>query len=308
VLALYNNADWDQIRYTDEMRFGFYGVMRDAEEGSTEPSDLDATEYCGTFDGDGVPCVDTGSRVYIADLWWRLRYGPYYTEGELVKIFGETFGGVPFPERNQKKDVSITGAVARLGYLTDHLDGIVEVGHASGDDVLHDEHFKQRALHPDFNVGLILFEETLRELSARTYGPPFLSDETPNGATGFMSNGGVINANYLHPKVRYRPTFGPLAAMQMELVGALLMAQVHKLATDGVAMFRTCDAPGNCAAGQTDSKYLGTEADLAVRLSFAKHMRFTLETGYLRFGKALKSVLANADSSFTLQTSLAFVW
>ena len=30
---------------------------------------------------------------------------------------------------------------------------------ASGDEYLEDEHFKQRALHPDYNVGLILFEE-----------------------------------------------------------------------------------------------------------------------------------------------------
>jgi hypothetical protein len=307
VLALYNNADWDQIRYTDELRFGFYGVMRDAKEGSTNPSRLDPTEFCGSFDGVPTPCVDTGSRVYIADLWWRLRYGPYFTEGELVKIWGKTFGGVPFPSRNQKKDASITGAVARVGYLTEMIDGVLEVGHASGDDVLEDEHFKQRALHPDFNVGLILFEETLRELSARAYGPPFFTNETPNGATGFFSNGGVINANYIHPKVRYRPRFGPLLAMNMEIIGALLLAKADKLAT-GAALFRPCDGPDLCFEGQTDSKYLGTEVDLAVRLSFAKHMRFTLETGYLRFGKALKSVLPNADSSFTLQSSVAFVW
>jgi hypothetical protein len=307
VLALYNNADWDRIRYTDEMRFGFYGVMRDAKEGSTNPSRIDPTDTCGSFEGETVPCVDTGSRVYIADLWWRLRYGPYYTEGEAVKIWGTTFGGVPFPGANQKKEADITGAVARVGYLTDTFDGVLEVGHASGDEALEDEHFKQRALHPDFNVGLILFEETLRELSARVYGVPFISAVNPNGATGFFSNGGVINANYIYPKVRFRPRYGPLYAMNMEIIGALLLAQADKL-SQSIALFRACDAPGVCAPGQSDSKYLGTEVDLAVRLSFAKHMRFSLETGYLRFGKALKAALPNADSSFTLQTSISFVW
>ncbi len=37
-------------------------------------------------------------------------------------------------------------------------------------------------------------------------------------------------------------------------------------------------------------------------------MRFALETGYLRFGGALKHQLTEASGSFTLQTSLAFVW
>jgi len=289
VIAAYNNPDWDQIRYTDELRVGFYGVLRSAREGSTNPS-----AGCGMVNGQPVPCDDTGSKVWIADLWWRVRYGPYFTEGELYKIGGDTFGGVPFPYPNLKKEADIDAGVVRAAYLQDSWDGILELGHASGDDALADGTFKQRPMHPDFNVGLILFEETLRELSARTYGPPFIRTESPNGAAGFFSNGGVINANYVNPRGRYRTPIGGL-----ELYGGLLLAWVDTLATQGPAMF---------LVGNGDKTFLGTEVDLGARTTFAGKMRFAVETGYLRYGPALKAKLPNADQSFTLQTSLAFVW
>ncbi|MBP9207535.1 MAG: hypothetical protein KBG28_26455 [Kofleriaceae bacterium] len=323
-LAVYNNPDFERVAYTDELRVGTYIVMRTAREGSTFPSDLDPTAGCGTFEGAPVPCVDTGSRVGIFDVWWRARVGPYFTEGEAYQILGSTFGGIPFPSRNVKKKASINAGVARVGYLTKAADGILELGHASGDDNLSDERFTQRPMHPDFNVGLILFEETLRELSARTYGIPFFSEQNPNGASSFFSNGGVINANYVNLRGRLRPDQlgagssalatggkdGKLGLRSLikgfELTGGLLVAFVDKLAVDGVAMFYEGAANDQ---GQTGgAKHLGTEVDLGVRTNFGGHMRFSLETGYLRFGKALKSRLTNADSSFTLQSSIAFVW
>jgi hypothetical protein len=162
--------------------------------------------------------------------------------------------------------------------------------------VLEDENFKQRALHPDFNVGLILLEDILRELSARTYGIPFFSAGAPDGARGLMSNGGVINARYLQPKGRFRPGIGGL-----EIVGAVLFAWVDELSTTGTSMYGYAD--------ELDSSYLGTEFDLAIKNRFMNdHMDFSLETGYLRFGSALKSAYPNASSSFTLQTRIAFIW
>lgn len=294
-IAIWNDPDWDQVRYTDELRVGTYIVVRTAKEGSTNPSAIVPGETCGTFEGQPVPCDDTGSLVAIFDLWWKLRYGPWYTEGEGYWIQGTTFGGVPFPVRNEKKKAIINAGVARFGYLTDKWDAILEVGHASGDDDLGDEKFKQRGIHPDYNVGLILFEETLRELTARTYGPPFISAENPDGARGFFSNGGVINANYINPKGHFR-----IKALSAEVYGGLVLAWVDTLAVNGAATFYE---------GEVDGKYLGTEIDLGARTTFAGgHMRFALETGYLHYGGALKSVLPNADGSFTLQSSLSFVW
>jgi hypothetical protein len=294
-LIVYNNADWDQVRYTDEMRLGVYGVLRTAREGSTAPSEIDPNDTCGEFDGTPTPCVDTGSKVYILDFWWRLRYGPYFTEGEVYHIGGKTFGGVPFPSRNTKKDASIQGGAARFAFIdpTDTWDAFLEVGHASGDDDLADEHFKQRGLHPDHNVGLIMFEEIMREQTARNYGALFFSEQNPNGAIGFMSNGGVINANYINPRGHFR-----LPIRNLQLQGGLLMGWVHKLAVQ---------QPFNPGAGN-DSKFIGTEIDLGLRATFAGTMSFSLESGYLQYGGFLKAILPNATSSFTLQTRVAFVW
>ena len=307
VLAVWNDPDWDKKSFLDELKVGFYGVMRSAKEGSTQPSDPrlgDPNAVCGSPDPDEVdPCIDTGSKVYIADLWWRIRYGNMFTEGEAYQIFGKTFGGVPFPGTNHRKDASINAGVARVAWMTPKWDAMLEVGHASGDEYLEDRKFKQRAIHPDFNVGLILFEETLRELTARTYGVPFYSNQNPQGALGLMSNGGVINANYIMPKGRFRPT--PVA--NLEVIGGVLLAFVDKTQINGVTLFAACEIGGACN-GTSDAKHLGTEIDLAVRASFAGQMRFSLETGYLIFGKALKERLTEADSSFTLQSSIAFVW
>jgi hypothetical protein len=317
LIAVWNDPFWQPggrfSRDTDELRIGFYGVLRRSEEGSTNPSDLDPGATCGSFEGEEVPCRDTGSNVWIGDVWYRLRYGPIYSEAEGFKIGGTTFGGVPFPFKNVKKRASIDAAVARLGFVsrdpaTDPLRWLVgvepyerdlwelelEAGHASGDNELEDDEFRQRALHPDFNVGLVLFEEVLRELSARTYGPPFFSRENPEGAVGLMSSGGVINANYLFPKARYHLPWG-----DSRLVAGVLLAWVDQLADTGTAMF---------FGDEVDSSYLGTEVDLAVKARFHGHMDLSIEGGYLWYGAALKSALPNADHSFSLQSRLAFVW
>jgi hypothetical protein len=275
-------------RDSDELRLGTYLVWRTSERSSTQPSTLTSV------------ADDTGSDIFIADFWARFRYGPLYAESEVLAIVGDTFGGVPFPSKNEKKEAAIDGGVARVGYFAENAAGdptveaIFELGHASGDSDPTDTEFSQRPLHPDYNVGLILFEETLRELSARTYGPPFVSSANPDGATGFFSNGGVINSNYLHPKIRYH-----LPGKKVTIVSSVLMAWVDTLATAGPNMFFEDEDKGS---------YLGTEVDLAIKAQFSGKMHFSLETGYLRFGEALKTALPNADGSFTLQSRIAFLW
>ncbi len=282
----YANFGGSLSRDTDELRIGTYFVWRHAERGSTNPSELDRVSD------------DKGSDVFIADFWARFRYGPLYAETEVVAIKGDTFGGIPFPSKNQSKEANINGGVLRLGYFAvndkdePRFEAILEVGHASGDEDIADEEFKQRSLHPDFNVGLILFEETLRELSARTYGPNFASAENPDGAVGFFSNGGVINSNYIHPKFRYHVT------PKLTVVSSVLMAWVDTMAIGGPAMFYDDES----------GPYLGTEVDLAIKAKFSGVMQFSLETGYLHFGEALNTALPNADGSFTLQSSIAFLW
>jgi hypothetical protein len=301
-------------RETDELRLGVYYQLRRGDEGSTSPSALDPGDVCGALDGRDVPCRDTGTRVWTADLWYRVRYGPFYSEAEGLRTGGTTFGGLPFPVPNRKKRLDTGAGVARIGFVSrdPRFDPIgmifggdsferdlweleMEAGHARGDRDVDDAVVKQRALHPDFNAGLILFEEIVRELSARTYGPPFASAARPGGATEMFSQGGVVNANYLFPKLRYHLPVG-----DSTLVVGLLMAWVDQLAETGTS--------GIFFADQTASSYLGTELDGALKATFFDHVDLSIESGYLWYGDALRSVLPNATSSFTLQSRLAFVW
>jgi hypothetical protein len=333
VLA-YANADWDKVRYTDELKIGTYQVIRDAKQGFTAPGEgpphitLPSGE-CASVNNPGVPigdqedCVteDEGSFVWIADVWYRIRYGMWYSEAEAVRIAGDTTGGVPFPSANRRKEAAIYGAVWRGAYTLfldpegqRQLDGVLEVGYSSGDENMADREFKQRALHPDFNVGLIMFEEVIRERVARTFRN-FYSEANRDSARGFFSNGGVINAKYIFPRVRFRPGFAGF-----EIIGGVLMAWLDKYvdvnSVGSIGIFpcpaSKIDGNGNCTA----SKYLGTEFDLAIKSRFADgHMDFSLEAGYLRMGEALRvqslsgTELPNAPKdSFSIQARIAFIF
>jgi hypothetical protein len=323
VLA-YSNPDWDKVRYTDELKFGTYWVFRTQDQGFTEPArgaphTRDPMGNCVTNDSDMRPvneeeCVtkDEGSFVYVADFWYRIRYGFWYSEAEVIHIGGETTGGVPFPGANIRKKANINSAALRLGYLTPRWDAVLETGYASGDDNLGDKDFKQRPMHPDFNVGLILFEEIVRERSARVFGPPFIKDTTPDGAKGFMTNGGVVNAKYLAPKARFRPGFGGF-----EFIGQVLFAWVDQYDLQGPNIF-VCPVDNVSADGKSCnlSKYLGTEVDVAIKSRFAKDLiDFSLEAGYARFGKILKNYTSTGQDnpnlpsgSFTVQARVGFVF
>lgn len=316
--ALWDDPYWQPggklARDTDELRLGVRGALRRGRAGSTAPSRLDPSETCGLFEGSPVPCRDTGTEVWTAGAWLRLRYGPIYLEGEGAHTGGDTFGGLPFPEPNRRKKIDADLGVVRVGFVNRdvRLDPVrqlagleayevelweleAEAGLASGDRDAGDGRVTARAMHPDFNVGLVLFEEVLRELSARTYGPPWATDDRPDGAVEMFSQGGVAGARYLFPKLRYHL---PVADSRLTL--GVLMAWADRPAREGT--------PGVVFAGRAASRYLGTELDAALKATVVDNVELSIETGYLRYGDALRPVLPNATSSFTLQSRLAFVW
>jgi len=346
VVLLYNNPDWDQVRYSDELKIGTYQVFRTQREGFTSPSlgapyaDVNECVSAGIPMGDDR-CVteDRGSFVWIADLWYRVRYGALYSEAELIKIMGKTTGGVPFPRANAYKKADITSGIFRAGYLTDPIEAVLELGYDSGDEDLLDQmpeadgtpsklRMKQRPMHPDYNVGLLLFEEIERERSARVFGPNFISSVNPEGARGFMTNGGVLNAKYIYQKVRWRPFAGEgdltgikATLSQFEFVGAVLLAWVDKWSQQANVWVCPGTLTGqSCvddATGKKLSKYLGTEIDLAVKTRFANdHMDFSLEAGYLKFGDPLKVTTSlpsrfigdGPGSAFTIQARIAYLF
>jgi len=298
LIALYNNPEWHEGT-KDELRGGTYIVLRTQDQSCTNPSKVETN---GSHKCD----ADDGSFVQNYDVWGKIRWGGLYAEGEGFTIRGDSFGGVPAPA-NSQQTAEIYGGVARVGWLTEQWDALVEVGHASGDHDLYaiddGSKFTQRPLHPDHNVGLVLYEEILRERSARRLATGSIGaskPSNPDGAKGFASLGGVINSTYVNPRFRFRAPEGIFEGTSVVL-GVLMAWNDEKEVLTGQSGHEFFPADGR-------GSFLGTEVDLGLHYKFYDgHVTFALETGYLHFGDALARDY-DADGSFTLQTRTAFVF
>ncbi len=167
----------------------------------------------------------------------------------------------------------------------------MEHGYASGDANPNDDRFQVRALNQDYNVGLLLYEEVLANVTRALW---------TDTARGLWSNGGVYNSRYIFPTVTYEPMDN------WQLVGGFLMAWPDK--ADG-AFIRCrssdkvgCDAP---PASQATSDSLGWEVDVALKHTFHKHLLFSVEAGWARTTDRVPLAAAGLDPSgkfFTLQS------
>jgi len=214
--------------------------------------------------------AETDSDVLILDGYGKLDVGNLALEGEVIHITGETralsLNNPDNPEDPLYKEPDIWGYVARAGYQSAGLSATLEHGYASGDATITDARFSGRPLHPDYNVGLLLYEEIMARVTAATWG---------DGAFGLWSQGGVYNSRYLFPNVRWRPIPG------WEVIAAGLVAWPD--APDGANIRCGADDEGCVVStGQraAESDLLGWEGDLALKMKFHDHVNFTMEGGY----------------------------
>jgi hypothetical protein len=244
--------------------------------------------------------VETGSNVLIADAYLKFERRGIYAEAEALMIRGETSAIAlpgaydPFGELQDPlyKEADITGYVGRLGYQRERWTAMFETGYASGDDNVADAAFTGRPLSPDFNVGLLLYEEVLARVTASTW---------TDDANGLWSNGGVYNSRYVFPNLRLRPI------KDMEITAAMLVAWPDK--PDGSRILCADGDEEDCALYQATAKTLGTEFDLAVKYKLHRRVLFSLEGGYLQATDRLP--LANLglgdDGRFvTVQSRIAY--
>lgn len=258
---------------------------------------------------------ETASNVLIADAYLKFLWRGIYLEAEGLTIQGRTNAivlpgalneeesGILDPETGLDKalykEANIWGYVARAGYKREAYSAIFETGFASGDENVADEKFTGRPLHPDHNVGLLLYEELLAYVTAATW---------TDGAQGLWSNGGVYNSRYIFPQVSWRPI------NNWEIIGAWLMAWPHK--PDGSRILCAPDDAVECASAPASSKALGWEADLALKHRFHEHVLFSLESAYARTGDRLPYESVGLHYSlkdgkpvgnfFTVQSRVAF--
>lgn len=276
------------------------------------------------------------SRLHIADLFWRLQMGltktgpSLLTEGEVAVIRGQTSGvkilpGGVFDDTTGKSEEALRGEIlnyaARVGLTTRLWDGLVEVGHSSGDEQLigGDQRFKMYPMSADHRVGLLMYPVALH---ARSY-----NTMAGRASDALHGGGGVFNSTYLNPKARYRIH---KETWQAEFVGQAVLAwadtlnggEVRGFTADYYAPRNPADPWANNACGVFDPACaLGWEVDVAVKLKWLPadlpgagvHDRFMLqwtnEFGLMQAGRALEPRLAQgAGMLWTVQSRLAFLW
>lgn len=180
------------------------------------------------------------------------------------------------------------GAAAKVSAQWLSLTGFLDFGYASGDHNPFDDKIEAFRFDPDYNVGLLLFEEVLGWQTARTGARA--SDLTlvgvpPEGVQLLPTRGAVTGAWYLFPRVRYGATGW------LDLYGGPLFAfSTAKL----VDPFNTRVAGGEVlnALGGRPGSYLGTELDLGFQVRVKPHravdLALTAEGGYLIPGGAFE--------------------
>lgn len=258
---------------------------------------------------------ETASNILIADAYAKVEIAGIYFEGEALTIQGDTeaisLAGVENLEPGAAplfKHANIWGYVARGGYQSRSFSGVFETGYASGDANIADADFTGRPLHPDYNVGLLLYEEILARSTAAAWGPD---------ARGLWSNGGVYSSRYIYPIIKYRPLDN------WELSGAFLAAWPDR--ADGARI--RCSADDPVPEGQDPEQFydrctatssmLGWEADFGLKHRFHDHINFSLEMGYAHATDRIPlssrglNYRINDDGEevgnfFTVQTRLAY--
>ncbi len=246
--------------------------------------------------------VETASNVWIFDAYLDASYRKFFLTGEMLTIRGATEGITLSGAVNRDpdasplyKDAAIWGGVLRGGYETPDLTAQLELGWAAGDPNIADELLQGRPLHPDHNVGLLLYEEVLSRVTQYTWG---------DAAAGLWSKGGVYNSKYIYPMIKYRPFDWA------EIVAAYLVAFPH--APDGaIVRGETCDEALQIQCDDGYDKLLGQEFDLALRMRLVPHVHWSVEGGIAQVTDRLPTDfmgLTKDGRVWTLQTRLAYVF
>lgn len=241
---------------------------------------------------------ETDSNVWIVDGYFKSDVHRVLLEGEAIAISGKT-RALALPDVAAAdplaKEARIFGFAARAGYDLDPVSAVVEVGSASGDSNVLDGDFTGRALHPDHNVGILLYEQVVATVTASI---------RTTAARGLWSNGGVYSSAYVFPRV----TVEPLADWQI-LAGGVA-AWPNK--PDGAVLRCRDDDPDGCdtpSTLQATADLLGWELDLAVKHRWHEHLRWSLEGAYAHATDRLPLETAGLNPKgnfFTVQSRVAW--
>lgn len=297
---------------TDELRVGMYYVWRWQNRGARIGDALPEN------DSRELPLEPT-SRVHIVDWYYKIDLGlgpglpSFYSEAEVTWITGRsntipiTGGCVVDPGEAgygtcTEGSANVWGGAFRAGVREQNQWGaLLEAGFSSGDaSVLGERNLTARPLHPDYHVGLLMYQVALQTTTATGLGDP---------VRPLWSRGGVWNSWYLFPQVRFNIIPG------FELHAAFLTSFARKL-VGGVHQIDRNSADRSCGAFSGDC-WMGWEVDAALRVKWGENdlLRWDTEVGLMQVGKALRDTdggLSDGgigdDFLWTIQTRMGMVF
>jgi len=241
-----------------------------------------------------------------------------YFNYEAVWLTGST---TRFQQLGSPEGLSLNslGAVARFGLnaASIGLTGEVEVGYASGDNNPYDDESHAFFFDPDYNVGMVFFDEMLPLITARSVeisSDPAHLDTVPKGLDLVPSQGRVTNAFYILPHVRYTllPQTPYLEKVQL-LAGALFLTTPARF-MHSYYSFEKGGVAANHLGRETDSNYLGTEILAGLRLKiwpWPEHIGMSVRTdlGFFIPGMALADPAGNKpDNVWKVSLGTALHW
>ena len=311
-------------RYDMDLTAGVYAVHRWQTESSSDVWIIDGYlnwKFMGLFvEAEGYKILGTSKAIA--------------PKGDLLDTYDCSYGDLMNDEwahgdDSSCKAASIGGAAIRAGYDHEIFTIKGEVGMATGDPDLLDPVYTGRQLHPDHNVGLILYKHVLPKITSEAYAndPKY---------EPLWAAGGVYNSVYIFPRVIVRPVdmvdlrFGVLAAWADRAGGNTGLPLLGDEQHDSAITSGDTDGDGKMDSWQDkgliiENRALGVELDAAIHLhAVEEHVDVALEFGYLKANRRLQQALLssysaeelNADPAiaqrlsniFALQLRAAFIW
>jgi hypothetical protein len=241
--ALFYRADGNEL--------GVYVVHRDQTDEDGDTVVIDAFDLMGQFELDLDRQTTIGFAGEVA-----------YLNGETTRVNLEAS-----PDLAQVEAVgfAVRVYVALPRYQAPDLATFsMDIGYASGDANPDDDTVFRFRFHPDFNIGLVLFDHYIPAITRRAVervADPVRAAVPPKGLEGLVSNGGIENAIYFAPSVVLEPTQGLAVGI------GVLYAEAAEEFMDPYSSF----AAGGAATGPFGGVVgdaLGVELDLAIRYRY----------------------------------------
>ena len=240
---------------------------------------LDAGSQSLTLETESALIMGSTDRPWLDETW---------EDGAQIRAFGGLFR-----VRYDHQDLDLTAKI--------------EAGYASGDNDPRDAVSRQFSFNSDYNVGLILFDQVMPMLTARAGDrlfDPNLVAVPPSGVRFTVAQGGVTNAGYVNPVLRYRPVEGlDLRLGYVWAVSASDLTDVYQTARNG-------GYPTGFDGVQGGARGLGHEVDVSARYTItlpgSVGVRLGVENGIFLPGNALSGLNQGAGIPTLVLTRATF--